>query len=141
MVGLTKNDMLQKELQGNTKGMENTIEKGNTVAQNGFYYRKTDIHEHITGGKKTFQFDGGDHRNMSQADIDKTMGLLNHAPRAAWGAQQIDWVQAMAIAMLGVPAGAQAMARAQESLDALQAVCAQMKAFYRKCKNKNTLES
>ena len=75
MVGLTESEMLHKEWQGNIQGMQKAIEKQDIVVKDGFCYWKRGTHEHITGGKQTFHFDGGDPRIMSQEDSGNMMSL------------------------------------------------------------------
>ena len=66
---------------------------------------------------------------MSQHEMQTMMRLLSHAPWAEWSTQSIDGAPAKALAK----PGSEAMNKAQESLDALQAVSAQMKTIYRQC--------
>ena len=62
------------------------IAKGDLKVINGMYFWHRDIHEHITGGKDTMQFGGGEPHAMTLEEKEKMMEFLNYAPWAKWGA-------------------------------------------------------
>ena len=138
MVGLSKSEMLL-QWKGNKQGMQEAIDEGDIQVSDGFYYWKRDIHDHITGGKQTFVFGGGDPRDMTQQDFGHMMSLLNNAPWADWAAKPITQDERKAVADGETPGGELAMKKAEESLAALQAIVQQIKTLYKKCKDNNTM--
>ena len=136
--GMTESEMLWTNFQGNEQGMQRAIDKGDIKVINDMYYWKREIHEQITGGKYTMRFGGGDQpAAMSQEDFSRMMELLDFAPWAKWSGAE-DSVPQATLKNVAKP-GSDAIKKAQECLEAIKAVCINMKNFYQQCQSDGIL--
>ena len=130
--GMTESEMLWTNFQGNEQGMQRAIDKGDIKVINDMYYWKREIHEHITGGKDTMRFGGGDQpAAMSQEDFsedDGTAGFCSMG-KMEWCRRQCSTGKLKNVAK----PGSDAIKKAQECLEAIKAVCINMKNFYQQC--------
>ena len=137
MKGVSESEMIWKSFQGNEEAMQQAIVKGDIQVKHGMYYWTRDIHEHITGGKDSYQFGGGGPQHMSQQDMHRFMELLNFAPWAEWGTTPNNIPKAE-LKNAATP-GSDAMKKAQECLDASKAVCISMMNFYKQVQTEGIL--
>ena len=138
MKGLTESEMLWKDFHGNDKAMQDAIDKNHIQVMSDMYYWKRDIHEHITGGKESFKFGGGEPQQMSQKDMDRMRDLLNFAPWAEWSATPGNIPKAEL--QNAAEPGSDAMTKAHECLTACQATCMSMKNFYKQVQQDGILK-
>jgi hypothetical protein len=134
MKGLTKSEALWSSFQGNKDAMQEAIDEGDLKLKDGMYYWRRDIHEHITGGKDTIAFGSGE---MTNADKEKMIELLDFAPWAKWGAEKTN-LQVTDLKKVVKPES-DAMHRAQECVDASKAVCISVQNFFKQIQEEGIL--
>lgn len=138
IIGISESEMRYTHFQGNKEALQGAIEKGDVTVRGKYYYWERNIHEHITGGKQTFNFGGGNPKHMSQQDMQAMLQLLNFAPWAGWGAKPETECNPATLKAPAKP-DSEAMVKLQEGLDAMQAACNQMKTIFKDCRKQGMM--
>ena len=144
MKGMTESEMLYGSFQGNKAAMKEAIAKNHILVKENeqgltMYYWSREHHEVITGGKESFTHGKGEKHNMTEAEFDKFVGVLEFAPWATWSTTPASSPQERKALKNVASQDSDAMTKAQECMDASQSVCVQMKDFYTKTKSEGIL--
>ena len=144
MKGMTESEMRYGSFQGNRAAMNGAIAKNHILVKeneqgNTMYYWSREHHEVITGGKESVKNEKGEKHNITDAEFDKFMGVLDFAAWATWSATPASSPQERAALKNVASQDSDAMTKAQECMDASQQVCVQMKDFYKRTKSEGIL--
>ena len=132
--GLSESEMLWRSFHGNETAMQTAIDKGHIQVQNEMYIWTREIHEHITGGRDSY--DTGP-QQMTQQDMQKLKEMLNFAPWADWAVTPNN-IPKVQLKIAATP-DSDAIQKAQECLDASKAVCVSMQNFYKMVQSEGIL--